>query len=161
MKIDYLFSYRQKLGSWLISWAAESEGLSLDKNPSHMAILIDDTWVIESTFFNGVSISPYSKWKKRNIELYKIPDWQAYRRSKEVLTRLTHVWGKGYDWLGIAYFGICYVKLMVFGTALPKRNRWQRPNRYFCTEYAALLSGEDFSMRSPASICNQWLQELL
>jgi hypothetical protein len=54
MKIDYLFSKNNKIGSRLISWAAKFENTGLEYNPSHIAILLNDTWVIESTFFTGI-----------------------------------------------------------------------------------------------------------
>jgi len=161
MKVEYLFSRNDKLGSRLICWAAKYEELELAQPPSHIGILINDTWVIESTFFTGVRIIPYWKWRQKNLQLHRIPCWQTNRRSKEVLATLLNVWGKGYDWKGITYFAYKYLRLILFGEKLPKQNKWQRPNKYFCTEYAALLTGEDFAMKSPAKICNEWLKELV
>jgi hypothetical protein len=36
-------------------------------------------------------------------------------------------------------------------------NLWENKNKYFCTEYVALLTNENFSMKSPAKICSEWL----
>lgn len=159
MKIHYLFSRNKKIGSKIISWAAKFENTGLEQLPSHVAILMNDSWVIESTFASGVRVVPYFKWKQINEELYKIPCVQDYRSSEEVMQLALDLWGKKYDWLGILYFSVCYIKLIVKKIPLPTINKWQSKDRYFCTEYAATLSGEDFSMKSPARICADWLQE--
>mgnify|MGYP006921285106 CR=1 FL=1 len=55
MKIHYLFSRNKKVGSRLISWASSFFVKDLGKNiPSHIAILIDDRFVIESVLEGGV-----------------------------------------------------------------------------------------------------------
>ena len=159
MKIDYLFSKRNKFGSLLISWASKFEGLSLLYIPSHIAVLIDETIVIESTFFTGIRIIPYSHWQVKNIELYKIPCENKYRRSKDILSKAYSLWGKGYDWLGIMFFGVSFIKLILFGDKLPNENKWQNKNRYFCSEFVAMLVDKDFSMCTPAKICDSLIKE--
>lgn len=157
MKIDYLFSRNKKIGSRAISWAASFEKTDLEVNPSHVAVLLNDQWVIESTFTTGVRIVPYQNWLKINEELYKIPCEQNERPSWEVTDKAIHLWGKGYDWKGILYFSWVYAKLILFNKPLPKNNPWQRKYKYFCTEYVGLLVGEDYSMKSPARLCAEWL----
>lgn len=150
MKVEYLFSKNKKVGSRIISWAASYEKLGLEELPSHCAVLLDNTWVIESTFFSGVRVAPYDKWKEINIELYRVPCDQKFRDSKDVLAKATAVWHKGYDWPGILFFTYCYIKLILFGSKLPKENKWQKRWLYFCTEYMGSLTGLDLSMASPA-----------
>ncbi len=66
MKVDYLFSRNPKSTvSKLIAWAAKYEKLKLDKYPSHIAVLLDETIVVESTLLTGVRMIPYSSWKKK------------------------------------------------------------------------------------------------
>lgn len=158
MKVDYLFSKNNQIGSRLISWASSKEKLNLEQIPSHMAVLLDDTFVIESTLFTGVRMIPYSKWLEKNKQVYKIPCVSAYRRSKNTLESLMHLWGKKYDWFGILYFFYAFIMLVIFNKELPENNPWQDKNKYFCTEFAAILTGEDFSMSTPAKICNDWLE---
>lgn len=157
MKVDYLFSRRNRWGSKMIAWASSKEDLSLQEIPSHMAVLLDDTVVIESTFTTGVRMIPYEKWSEINEELYSIPCERHYRHSRNVLEKAYSVWGAGYDWKGIIYFAYCFVRLILLGDALPSANKWQRENKYFCTEFAARLVDEDFSMMTPAKICDTWL----
>ena len=156
MKVEFLFSRNKKIGSKLIAWASKYENLDMDNLPSHMAVLIDETWVIESTLFTGVRIIPYTNWLLKNEELYKIK-CPRDRESKHTLKTAFSVWGKGYDWFGIAYFAYSFLRLMFFKEPLPLKNKWQRNNKYFCTEYAGKLTGQDFSMYSPARICKEWL----
>jgi hypothetical protein len=160
MKIDYLFSRNKKWGSRLISWAASYEKLGLDKNPSHMAVLMNDTWVLESTLNSGIRVVPYFKWKEINEELYKIPCAQMHRHSTEILEKALIIWGKKYDWIGVMFFCWSYVKLIVKNEPLPTTNKWQNKDKYFCTEYVGHLLNEDLSMKSPARICAEWLKDL-
>lgn len=152
MKVEYLFSRNNKIGSKIISWASSHEKLNLDVYPSHVAVVLDGTWVIESTLFTGVRIVPYSKWIVFNEELYRIPCIQNHRPSVDILEKATKVWHKKYDWLGIMYFAICYLGVIFNGSKLPSENKWQNKNKYFCTEYVGQLSGIEYSMTSPAKL---------
>jgi hypothetical protein len=159
MKVDYLFSKSPKIGSRIISWAASYENLpNLNKGlPSHGAVLLDGIWVFESTIFTGVRIAPYEEWKKINEELYKIP-CSKERHSEEVLKKAALLWNKKYDILGIAFFAWRYLGLILLKKALPSVNRWENPDKHFCTEFQALLTNQNLSMSSPAKTCSQWLE---
>lgn len=156
MKVEYLFSRNNKIGSRLISWAAKAEKLGLEENPSHIAVLLNNEIVIESTLSTGVRIIPYSKWLEKNRQLARIPCTNLYRPSMDVFAELTSLWGKKYDWKGILFFGLSYLRLMIFKTEMPKENLWQNKDRYFCTEFAAILSGCKCSMDSPAKLMAEW-----
>lgn len=157
MKIDYLFSKNKKIGSKIISWAASFEKLNLEHIPSHVAVLLDDIWVIESTLFTGVRIIPYSRWQQINTELYKIPCSDTSRDSASILRSATKVWDKDYDWFGILFFALSFLNLIINKKKLPKINKWQNKRKYFCTEFVGLLTDNDFSMISPAKLCEIWL----
>lgn len=159
MKVDYLFSRRDKWGSRLIAWGSKYENLDLEHAPSHIAVLLNDSIVVESTFTTGVRLVPYAEWAKINEELYKIPCIHSYRASKDTLEQAFSLWDKGYDWTGIAFFAVSLVRFILFKTPLPKHNEWQDKNRYFCTEFVAMLVDADFSMSTPAKICDTWLKE--
>jgi hypothetical protein len=153
MTTKYVFSRNQKVGSRLISWAASFERLTIDAKPSHAAILLADTWIIESTMIGGVRIVPYESWLALNEELYKVDCKVPGEYALKVAARL---WGRPYDWKGLAYFAIGYIRLLVTGK-LPVANKWERSRHFFCTELVAQLENKDYSMRSPASICNELL----
>jgi hypothetical protein len=151
MKVHFLFSRNKKIGSKLISWAASFEKLQLEHLPSHVAVLLDEAWVIESTMNQGVRILPYESWLNINEQLYKFES--NVNSSKFVLEAAAKLWGRKYDWVGILYFGIKYIELMLWGRKLPIKNKWQKTEAYFCTELIAILEGKDYSMTSPAHLC--------
>lgn len=153
MRIHYVFSKNNKIGSRLISWASSKELDCKKECPSHMAILINEAFVLESTLTTGVRIIPYHKWLFYNTELARVPVKGANRSMRDILI---DKWGAKYDWLGIAYFAYCYIKLILFKIPLPETNAWQNKNKMFCTEYASLLSGQDLSMKSPARVLKEW-----
>lgn len=157
MKVEYLFSRNKKWGSRAIAWAASHENTGLEQIPSHAAVLIDETWVFESTFSSGVRVVPYSEWLKINEELYKVPCSIKVRSSKDTLEKAAKLWGSKYDWLGILFFTWRYLGLILLKKPLPSKNRWESPDRHFCTEFMAKLTEEDYSMKSPARICANWL----
>lgn len=160
MKIDYLFSRNKKWGSRVISWGSSFENIGLKDMPSHVAVLINDSMVIESVLGKGVRIAPYKKWKEINEELYKIPCAQPYRSSREVIDELMSIWGKPYDWRGILYFSYCFIRLILLDKPMPAENKWERKTHFFCTEFAGKVSGSNYSMTTPAKMCDEWLKEL-
>lgn len=150
MKTHYLFSRNKKIGSRIISWGSSYFTKGLEKTPSHVAILLDETFVIESTMTTGVRVVPYLQWKKINEELYKIPCSQIDRPIEEIQELLFEMWGKKYDMLGLLYFTWRIMKLMLFKETLPSTNKWEREDYFFCTEFAGRLAGMNYSMTSPA-----------
>lgn len=160
MKVEYVFSRRDKWGSKLIAWGSSYEKLDIKDMPSHVGVLLNGDIVVESTFFSGVRLVPYSEWLQLNEELYRLPCAQEYRSSDDTLKKAFSLWGRGYDWAGIMYFAWSFLMLILFDKPMPKRNLWQKYDKYFCTEFVAMLVDEDFSMSTPAKICDTWLKEM-
>lgn len=158
MKIDYLFSHNKKIGSHLISWGSSLLTKGLKDYPSHVAILLDDTFVLESVLSSGVRIAPYSQWKLINTELYKIPHTFTNEKCEQLKDLMFEVWNKKYDWLGITYFGYCILKYFLFKISLPTVNKWEQEDKYFCTEFAGRLSGHNYSMITPAMLYIEMLE---
>lgn len=164
MSYHYLFSKNNKIGSKVISWVSslfKQDITNLDPNkiPSHVAVLIDECLVIESTLDTGVRIIPYNKWKELNEELYKIECIQSKNKLSEVKKQLLfEMWGKKYDWKGILYFAKCMLMYYFFKKPLPNHNKWERENYYFCTEFAARLTNYNYSMTTPAKMCNDFIK---
>lgn len=159
MKIQYLFSRNKKIGSKLIAWASKYENLDLEHIPSHGAILINEKMVVESVFGSGVRIVPYHKWKEINEELYKIDCEQGPRSSTDIVTQMMGLWGKPYDWNGIAYFAYRFIRLIMFKETMPKKNKWERASHLFCIELIGKVSGLYYSMTSPSKMCAKLLEK--
>lgn len=153
----FLYSKNNKIGSRLISWAARFENLSYKEDkPSHVALLLDNGLVIESTFKEGVRIVPFEAWSKINQTIMSIkldvPDTLLYKETYGL-------WGKKYDWAGIIYFAICYLGLILFKRPLPHKNKWQTSNKYMCTELVGKLTDTPYHMVSPAKMLELMLEK--
>ena len=157
MIIHYLYSKNSKIGSKIISWGSSFD-TSLKEIPSHVAVLINNKLVVESTFSSGVRIIPYKNWKDINQELYKIPCVQPIRNSGEIVAEIARMWGRPYDWKGIIYFAYAMLKLILFKTPLSKKNTWQRPGHYFCTELVGRIANVEFEMLTPAKMAENMLE---
>lgn len=162
MTLYFLFSRNQKIGSRIISWASGLLVKELEKVPSHMAILIEqdgfEPLVFESTIESNVRILPYKNWLLINEECYKI-QCPKVRTQEEVFAKVYDLWGKKYDWAGIAFFALCFVKHILFKTHFPKENAWQSDNKYFCNELGGEIAGYGkYSMVTPAKMCLDFLK---
>lgn len=157
MKVDLLFSRNKKCGSKLIAWASALLVKDLEKVPSHVAVLLDDNFVIEAVLHGGVRMLPFSQWLQINELCYRIPGGE--KSSEEVAKEYESCWGKSYDWLGLCFFGLCFIKHLLFGTPFPKENAWQKDDAFFCIEFAAGLSNyKKFDMTTPAKMCSDLLK---
>lgn len=158
MKIHYLFSKNSKLGSRLISWASGLLLPEMQNVPSHVAVLIDDHFVVESTFATGIRCIPFSEWLKLNQICYIIKEPKE-KSMDEIHAVFSSVWGKSYDWPGILFFALCFIRHFLFKTKFPYDNKWQDNNRYFCTEFAGVVSGyHKHSMTTPAKMAYDMLE---
>lgn len=157
MKVYYLFSNNKKVGSKLISWGSSffSPTKDIKDIPSHAAILIQDGLdgiVIESTMLTGVRIIPYRNWKLINNEVAKI----QCRQKVNIAEKISNMWGKKYDWIGLVSFSYYLIKSLITEEELPKNNKWQRKNSYICTEFVGEIENIDYEMKTP----DMMLQEL-
>lgn len=162
MKVYYLFSRNQKIGSKTIAWASSLLVKDLERVPSHMAILIhpenNEPLVFESTLETGVRIIPYNNWLQFNEECYKIL-CPKIRTSEEIYDNVYSLWGKKYDWGGIGFFAISFIKHFFFKSTFPKKNLWQKESKYFCNELGGKIVGYgNYSMVTPAKMCSDLLK---
>lgn len=150
ISLAYLFSRNNKIGSRLISWGTKSLA-STKIVPSHVALLINNKWVFESTLSTGIRIISYQKWLEINEEVRKIP-CQSKRTYGEIKTLFKALEGRSYDYLGVIYFGWRIFLNMLFKLDMPKVNHWQSKNKYFCTEVVGKLLNIDYGMISPVQL---------
>lgn len=161
-KLYYLFSRNHKIGSKLISSASGLLVKDLAKVPSHMAILIEqenyESLVFESTLESGVRIVPYYNWLQINEECYKIA-CPKQNNLENIFSKVQEYWGKKYDWLGILFFGLCFLRHYLFNIDFPKENAWQSDDKYFCNELGGEIANyPKYSMVTPAKMCSDFLK---
>lgn len=149
VKLDYLFSRNEKMGSKLISWAG-SKLVPLDKVPSHVAILVNEKWVLESTLDKNVRVIGYNAWLELNEELYKVSGGDLeFDLIKSLYKALE---GHKYDWGGIAYYAIRFALYYAFKLPIPYKNLLQSENKYFCCEVIGKLNNINYSMTAPVEV---------
>lgn len=156
VKVHYLFSRNELIGSKVIAWGTEHLTDQL-VTPSHIATLINDRWVIESTLKTGVRVIPYKRWQEINEQVAKIPCAQEYREYDEIKSIYKGILNKKYDYAGVIYLGIYLCLNKYFGIKMPKENAWHRRSKYFCCEAAEKLTGiGPTSMKAPVQILSEF-----
>ena len=155
MSIKFIYSNNNKIGSRIISGATRMPGDKLSDVPSHFSVLVWDWIVIESTLTKGFYIKPYVTFEKQNKILKVIKPINA-SFSKDLARKIKDIankrMGSKYDFRGAIYIGFRQLLNTCFGFRMPKENKWDRKNRYFCNEVFGLLFNEDMSMDHPNSL---------
>lgn len=144
-----LFSNSNKIGSKVIRLFQKSlTKIKYIKNiPSHTSVLIGDV-VYESTF-EGVRATLFSSWVTRNNIVSKLPIGEV---NKSRMEAIVDIFGKKYDYAGLFYFAYRIILFKIFKCALPKKNKWHKMNKYFCTEVISIFTGKDYQMMAPVQI---------
>lgn len=163
MTIRYVFSRNKKYGSRLISWASGLLIKDLDKVPSHGCILIEFTdtsegIIFESTFDSGVRLVPFSAWLTHN-EICRVITPKIQPDKNDVLSQISKMWGKKYDFPGILYFVLSFVGFVLFKRPFSKNNNWSSRDKYFCLEAMFEITNyEKSGMATPAKMCSDLLK---
>lgn len=163
IKIYYVFSRNNKIGSKIISYFSGLLVKDLNKVPSHVGLLIEfenskEKFVVESVIFSGVRLVPYGSWLKINEECYVIQTDEL--QASKVFSALTEVWNKKYDWFGLIYFSLNFLTHLLFKVPFSKNNKWSSSKRFMCTELVGKLEGYNkHGMTTPAKMCLDFLNE--
>lgn len=158
-KLEYLFSKNNLIGSKAISWGTAHLNETQYKTPSHVAVLINDFLVIESTMGSGVSLIPYENWKKKHEVVCKVP-CPANRKWDDVIKGTFKLWGKKYDFKGVLFYTYHVLKNKFFKSKIPNKNQWESDSKFFCVELIENITGESYEMTSPVQLMNQFSQLL-
>ena len=152
VSVSILFSKNKKIGSRLIRFFTNHfSELKQEEVPSHVALLINNRWVHESTLETGVRIISYPKWMELNEEVFKIDYAKLDYSILKDLYRETD--NKKYDWMGVIYLGFfCGLTKLFRFIKKPKKNLMASKNRYFCTEVIGKLIKDDMDMTSPVEL---------
>lgn len=151
VSVHYLFSKNKKIGSRLISWGTSYLEPKIKNVPSHVAVLVNNKWVFESTLESGVRRISYEKWLEINEEVEKIECTQE-RELGEVLDYFRSIKDKKYDYQGILYFSWRILLFITLKIKMPTKNRFNRKNSYFCSEVVGKMTGVDCQMTAPVSL---------
>jgi hypothetical protein len=147
--VHALFSYNKLIGSKLIYKGTKHLAPMLNVKTSHTAVLVNERWVHESTGHSGVRVISYDLWKQINIEVGRVK--LENREYQEIADEYRKIKDKEYDYPGVIYLGLCIIPTF-FGLKLPKKNKWESPNKYFCCEVLGKLTGKYYGMSAPIQI---------
>ena len=154
VSVHYLFSRRDLIGSKTISWGTKHLYPEFKKTPSHVAILVNNRWVHESTLDSGIRVMSYEKWLNINDEVAKIAcekEWD-YEYIKNLFRDIKD---KKYDWAGIVYLGLWMVPSKLLNVSIPNKNLLECPDRYFCSEVMGYMLGSNYDMKAPVQILKE------
>jgi hypothetical protein len=150
VSVHAIFSKNSKIGSKLI--ACGTKHLASNRTPvSHTALLINERWVHESTG-KGVKVRSYDVWITEHQEVARVQ--LIDQEYQEVADHFRAIQDKKYDIPGVMYLAIC-IALNLIGKPIPKVNKWQSKNKYFCCEVLGYLTNEDYSMAAPIQILDK------
>lgn len=149
--IDILFSKKCKIGSMIIAKGTKHLAPNVSEC-SHVALLVNNRFVLESTLDKGVHVSSYNKWLSENIQVDKI--YYGQIDYKEIAYLYRFINEKKYDWLGLIYLALNIIPTF-FNLPMSSENKWECPNKYFCTEAVGYLTNEYYGMTTPNQILNQ------
>lgn len=154
--VFYFFVKKDKCGAKLIRWGTKLPGQSMEDTPSHMGIVMNGKWSIDSTMFSGVEMDYFPEYIKEYKEVAIYQDTEETRNSSEVAAELmTRARRSTYDWKAILYFAwrkACHKFLKV---TMPQQNKWEDPNSWFCNEIYEIVKGKDYSMASPNDVMQE------
>jgi hypothetical protein len=146
--VQALFSNSSKPVAQLIAKGTRHLAPTLPE-VSHVALLVNGRWVHESTGSSGVQVLSYDKWLDHHREVGRVTlDHMEYQVLAD---KFRLIQNKKYDYLGVIYLGLAIIPTF-FGLKLPKINKWQNKNRYFCCEALGMLTGQDYSMKAPNQV---------
>lgn len=155
--IVYIFSNNKKIGSRFISWGTAFLVPSIKNTPSHVAVLINEKWVVESVLESGVRVISYKEWKSKNNEVAKITSKEVFTMDqiKAVFRPLKN---KKYDWSGVIYFSYRVALKKFLNISIPKHNKFNHKDKYFCCEVVSKLTGQSYEMVSPVELMDKLLK---
>jgi len=147
-----LFSYSKKIGSTAIRkfQLPLTKYKNIKEVPSHTSVRVGSV-VYESTF-EGVRATTFESWITRNIIIQALPIGNA---DKIHMDRITCLFGRKYDYAGLFYFAWRIILLKLFKMPLPKKNKWHKMNKYFCTEILSVFTEKDYQMSAPVQIMEE------
>lgn len=151
VNVNYIFSRNDKIGSFIIRNSTKQLQPEVEKSPSHVAILVNNKYVIESTLESGFRVIPYKKWLELNEELYKFECAQTWM-MKEIKQLYKPLKNKKYDFKGVLYFSWRIILNLFFRIEMPLKNKWHQEDRYFCCEVLGKMTGVSYEMVAPVQL---------
>jgi hypothetical protein len=124
--------------------------------PSHMRFVFGSRFSLESTGISGVHIGffPNTLNKDEVIAVFEYTKGKllGYKDNELLVEGAFKYHGKKYDSSSILWFMWHLILKRLFGIPMPKKNRNDNKNRYFCSELMEFLYDSDYSHIDPNSL---------
>lgn len=154
--VFYFFVKKDKVGAKLIRWGTKRKDQDMQNTPSHMGIVMNGMWSIDSTISNGVEMDYFPEYVKDYEAVAVYRDLGEIRKpgevAAEIMKKARHA---KYDWKAVLYFGWRRALEIFFKIPMPKKNKWESKNSWFCNEMYELVRGDDYSMASPNDVMHE------
>lgn len=151
--IHILFSSNDKIGSKIIAYGTKYLAKNTEESVSHVAILVNNRWVHESTGNSGVIVQSYNKWSKTHKEKARI--FYGYMEYQDLAEHYRKIKFCSYDYFGVIYLTIYIFLNLLLNIDLPKKNKWESENKYFCCEVVGKLTNKYYGMKAPVQILEE------
>jgi len=153
VEVHVLFSKNNKIGSKIIAKGTKHLESNMPET-SHTALLVNNRWVHESTGASGVRIISYDLWKTHQQEVCRIK--LEDREYQIIADQYRQIKNKKYDYPGVVYLGLMIIPTFL-GFKLPKKNKWESKDKYFCCEALGKLTNTYYGMSAPIQIMGNLL----
>lgn len=157
VRVFLLFSRNKKIGSRFISWLTNHRNNTKFMTPSHIALLLNNKWVFESTCDKNVNVVSLNKWKQIH-EICHFDELGIFE-YQDIANIIRLIRGRRYDFLGAFYLGVRLLLNKFFKLSIGSKNYFESKNAFFCTEILSKIINKNLSMYSPADILSN-LDEL-
>ena len=148
MEVKIIFANGTSVISDIIRWCT-------DEPISHVALLLDDKWVVHSNL-RGVNLEHIDHFKK-SYSIYSITP--PVTPTIDVDKELVNSSFKYYDIFAIMWLGLRYVLKKATGLKIPKVNLWQVTGLFLCTEWVSfIMQGKEDSTITPFQLYTKYVK---
>lgn len=151
--IKFVYTKNKRIGSKIIRFFTRMNGQSTSEIPSHFSIMVYDWLIIESTLSSGVKVGFASEFLPKHEV---VACFRPMNNQREYFLKAKKMTGKiysgKYDFMGAIYLGLMQMLNTLFGMKMPKNNKFESGNRYFCNELYSFISNKNVSMEHPNSL---------
>lgn len=151
--VFYFFVKKELCGAKLIRWGTKVKGQTMEETPSHMGTVMNGMWSIDATLNAGVEMDYFPEYIKEYGVVAIFKDTEEKRKPSQVAAdMMTKSRKAAYDYGAVLYYAYRRALNKFFGIKMPKKNRWESKNSWFCNEMYELVTEGDYSMASPNDV---------
>ena len=108
--------------------------------PSHMALVFQE--VVLEARAGGVILTELKDFRKKNeiIKTFRSRSLDMMDANEVFNNGILRLLGRGYDYLGVLWYGFFLLRRRIFKLDLPDMSLWQSTRRFYCSELIKIIS---------------------